>query len=192
MFAEVLACPKFKMIEILALKTWNSHQETITKNRKVSLDGIEYTQVKNLKIPDTGLVVHLKNFGRVKVFRRTFTNVRDTILRTYLTRMLSNRLADKNLISGTLSIGNWMLSPSYKALCGIERFMVRTSEAIRTHILCSIRAFSVVNEWGANWKLVWGAERNLYLQVARGFILEHLTEAWLNSHNQPLSMRVLR
>jgi len=39
----------------------------ITKNRKVSLDGIEYTQVKNLKIPDTGLVVHLKNFGRVKV-----------------------------------------------------------------------------------------------------------------------------
>jgi len=78
----------------------------ITKNRKVSLDGIEYTQVKNLKIPDTGLVVHLKNFGRVKVFRElSLTLPRDTILRTYLTRMLSNRLADKNLISGTLSIG---------------------------------------------------------------------------------------
>jgi len=77
----------------------------ITKNRKVSLDGIEYTQVKNLKIPDTGLVVHLKNFGRVKVFRRTFTNVAERYYITYLTRMLSNRLADKNLISGTLSIG---------------------------------------------------------------------------------------
>lgn len=46
----------------------------IAKNRKVSLDGLEYTQVKNLKIPDQGLVVYLKNFGRVKLFWRTFKN----------------------------------------------------------------------------------------------------------------------
>lgn len=40
----------------------------IAKNRKVSLDGLEYTQVKNLKIPDQGLVVYLRNFGREKLF----------------------------------------------------------------------------------------------------------------------------
>lgn len=46
----------------------------IAKNRKVSLDGLKYTQVKNLEIPDGGLLVHLKNFGRLKVFQRTFKN----------------------------------------------------------------------------------------------------------------------
>ncbi len=67
---------------------------------------------------------------------------------------------------------------SIKQLCGIERFMVRTSEAIRTHIFCSIRAFSQLELMRAeelieNWYEV---QRNLYLQVARGFILEHLIQ----------------
>ncbi len=46
----------------------------IAKNRKVSLDGTKYTQVKNLEIPGPGLIVYLKSFGHVKVFRRTFKN----------------------------------------------------------------------------------------------------------------------
>lgn len=56
----------------------------IAKNRKVSLNGFEYTQVKNLEIPDGGLVVHLKNFGRVKVFRRSFKNEAERYYITYL------------------------------------------------------------------------------------------------------------
>lgn len=56
----------------------------IAKNRKVSLNGFEYTRVKNLEIPKAGLVVHLKNFGRVKVFRRTFTNVTERYYIAYL------------------------------------------------------------------------------------------------------------
>lgn len=59
----------------------------IAKNRKVSLDGLNYTQVKDLEIPDSGLVVHLKNFGRVKVFRRTFKNETERYYITYLTDM---------------------------------------------------------------------------------------------------------
>ena len=47
----------------------------IAKNRTVSIKVGEYTQVQNLEIPDEGLVVHLKKFGRVKVFRKTFNNV---------------------------------------------------------------------------------------------------------------------
>ena len=46
----------------------------IAKNRKVSITGGEETQVQNLEIPEEGLVVHLKKFGQVKVFRRTFKN----------------------------------------------------------------------------------------------------------------------
>lgn len=46
----------------------------VAKNRKVSINGRESTQVQNLEIPDSGLMVHLNKIGRVKVFRKTFKN----------------------------------------------------------------------------------------------------------------------
>lgn len=46
----------------------------IAKNRKLSTNGRDYTQVKNLEIPDEGLMVHLKSFGSVKVFQKIFKN----------------------------------------------------------------------------------------------------------------------
>ena len=56
----------------------------IAKNRKVVNQGLKYTQVKNLEMTDGGLVVHLKNFGRVKVFQRTFKNESERYYITYL------------------------------------------------------------------------------------------------------------
>ncbi len=75
-------------------------------------------------------------------------------------------------------LGNWVLSQSREQLCGIERFMVRTSDAIKTHIFCSIRAFTHLElmrseELIENW---YELQKNLYLQVAREFILEHLQQ----------------
>ncbi len=84
-----------------------------------------------------------------------------------------------------------------KQVCGISRFMVsqrvagvppvvatgepvrvRTSEAIRTHFFSAIRAFTQLElmrseELIENWYEI---QRNLSLQVARDFILEHLTQ----------------
>jgi len=65
--------------------------------------------------------------------------------------------------------------------------MVRTSEAIKTHIFCSIRTFTQLELMRAeelieNW---YELQKNLYLQVAREFILEHLQQKLeVNSHNQ--------
>ncbi len=70
-------------------------------------------------------------------------------------------------------------------MCGIERFMVRTSEAIRTHFFSAIRAFTQLElmrteELIENWYEV---QRNLSLQVARDFILEQLAQkCGLNAH----------
>jgi len=44
----------------------------IAKNRKFTINGQKSIQVQALEIPDEGLVVHLKKFGDVKVFRQTF------------------------------------------------------------------------------------------------------------------------
>ncbi len=56
--------------------------------------------------------------------------------------------------------------------------MVRTSEAIKTHFFSAIRAFTQLElmrteELIENWYEV---QRNLSLQVARDFILEHLEQ----------------
>jgi hypothetical protein len=73
-----------------------------------------------------------------------------------------------------------------KQLCGIERFMVRTTEAIKTHFFSAIRAFTQLELMRAeelieNWYEV---QRNLSLQVARDFILEHLKhKVRLDAHN---------
>lgn len=64
--------------------------------------------------------------------------------------------------------------------------MVRTTEAIHTHFFSSIRAFTKLelmraSELIENWYEI---QRNLSLQVARDFILEHLEQRiTLNSHS---------
>lgn len=63
-------------------------------------------------------------------------------------------------------------------MCGIEQFMVRTTEAIRTHFFSAIRAFTQLElmrteELIENWYEI---QRNLSLQVAHDFILEHLKQ----------------
>lgn len=57
----------------------------IAKNRQVTINGGKYTQVQTLEIPAQELVVHLKEFGYVKVFCHTFKNEIDRyyIIRTY-------------------------------------------------------------------------------------------------------------
>ena len=65
--------------------------------------------------------------------------------------------------------------------------MVRTTEAVHTHFFSSIRAFTKLElmrseELIENWYEI---QRNLSIQVARDFILEHLTQKLcLNAHSQ--------
>lgn len=163
----------------------------IAKNRKVSTDGKNYTQIKNLKIPEQGLVINLKNFGRVKVFRSIFKN---EVERYYITS-LPNSDATGQISRQEFKVWHsihWGIECYHRAvkqLCGIERFMVRTSEAIKTHIFCSIRAFTHLElmrseELIENW---YELQKNLYLQVAREFILKHLQQKLgADTHNQSL------
>jgi hypothetical protein len=161
----------------------------VAKNRKVSINGQDYIQVQHLEIPDEGLVVHLKSFGRVKVFRRTFKNKDDR----YYIMSLPNKdeclLITRAEFKALHSI-HWGIECYHRAIkqvCGIERFMVRTTEAIHTHFFSSIRAFTKLELMRAeelieNWYEI---QRNLSLQVARDFILEHLKQkSGLNTHSQ--------
>ena len=112
---------------------------------------------------------------------------RDTTSFTYLTKMLLYKFLDRNLSNCTQFIGELnVITPAIRQLCGIERFMVRTTEAIKTHFFSAIRAFTQLELMRAeelieNWYEV---QRNLSLQVACDFILEHLKhKVRLNAHN---------
>lgn len=161
----------------------------IAKNRSSSIDGKTFTQVQNLEIPEDGLVVYLKSFGRVKVFRKSFKN------ETY--RYYIMYTPDKDTLSSisrtefnkvhSIHWGIECYHRAIKQVCGIGRFMVRTTVAISNHFFSAIRAFTQLElmrakELAKNW---YELQRHLSLQVARDFILEHLKQkVGLNTHGQ--------
>ncbi len=112
-------------------------------NRLVSLErGEKYVQVQSLDIPQDGLIIYLKQVGQVKVFRTVFKNE----FRYYV--MFIPNSGKLSAIHWTefekIHDQHWGIEQYHRALkqvCNIERFQVRESQAIRTHIFCSIRAF---------------------------------------------------
>ena len=123
----------------------------IAKNRSCSINGRDYTQVKNLEIPDEGLIVHLKSFGKVKVFQKVFKNVRVASRREdkrYYIIFLPDEdalVAITRVEFKALHSTHWGIECYHRAIkqvCGIEQFMVRTTEAIKTHFFSAIRAFT--------------------------------------------------
>jgi hypothetical protein len=126
--------------------TWYSSQENlkflrnqklgflmgIAKNRKVSVQPGVYTQVQELPIPDNGLVVHLNNFGKVKVFRKTFKNEVERYYIMFLPCLEELEYLTRYDFKQMHSI-HWGIECYHRAikqLCGIERFMVRTTDAL--------------------------------------------------------------
>lgn len=161
----------------------------IAKNRLCSVDGKNFIQVQNLEIPENGLIVYLKKFGKVKVFRRIFQNEIHRYYIMYVPNEDALFLISMADLKKLHSI-HWGIECYHRAIkqvCGIERFMVRTSEAIKTHFFSAIRAFTQLElmrseELIENWYEV---QRNLSLQVARDFILEHLKQkVGLKTHAQ--------
>lgn len=84
----------------------------IAKNRKVSIEPGKYVQVQELEIPDDGIVVHLKKFVRVKVFRKNFKNVQRKVLHHISKRREGTDRNNQTGIQGITfsSLGQRMLS----------------------------------------------------------------------------------
>ena len=154
-------------------------QVGIAKNRQVKLEDGKYQRVEDLEIPDIGLRVTLKEFGKVKVFKRTF---KDGSCRYYA----SFRYDESELRDWTrdefreLQAIHWGIECYHRALkqlCGLSKFQVRKTESIITHVFCSLRAFcqlelmriqGTIESW-------YSLQRELSLKVAREFILEQLS-----------------
>ncbi len=148
----------------------------VAKNRLVRLDGGRYQRVDTLTIPEQGMRVHLKGVGEVKVFCQRF---KDESCRYYLLYCPESKAleeAGKATFEHlhTLHWGIECFHRASKQLCGLQRFRVRLTEAIHTHVFCALRAFielelQVWHQQLQNW---YALQRHLYQEVARQFILQ--------------------
>jgi hypothetical protein len=151
----------------------------IADNRLVSLERGIQVQVQTLTIPESGLVVYLKEFGWVKVFCQSFKNEaryyimylpNDTELRQ-LNRQDFRQIHDSH----------WQIESFHrviKQVCNIERFQVRTESAIRTHCFCALQAFCKLQTMRIEGLIdnLYQVSRQLFVPVIRQFILANLSK----------------
>lgn len=153
----------------------------VEKNRTVSNEAGKYSQVSTLEISDEGLITHLKEFGFIKLFRKVFKKEDSKHYILYLPdEDKLQQIGRSEFI--TIHDIHWGIETFHRAIkqvCGICRFMVRDSQAIKTHIFCSLQAFVRLELMRSektitNWYEV---QRNLFTEVVREYILNNLTSA---------------
>ena len=151
----------------------------VEKNRIVSNEPGKHQQVKTIEIPDEGLITHLKEFGLIKLLRKDFRKGDSRHYILYLPN--SEKLRDisrQEFI--TIHDTHWGIESYHRAIkqvCGICKFMVRSTQAIKTHIFCSLQAFVHLEKMRStnsisNWYQV---QRNLFTLVIREYILSNLS-----------------
>ncbi|ABW25540.1 IS701-like element ISAcma42 family transposase [Acaryochloris marina] len=148
----------------------------VAKNRQVRVGAQQYQRVDNLIISEQGLHVHLKGVGIVKFFCQRFKNGSCRYYLLYAPDPKELAYAGKAEFEHlhTLHWGIECFHRAGKQLCGLQRFRVRLTEAVHTHVFCALRAFvelelQVWHQQIDNW---YALQRNLYQEVARQFILE--------------------
>ena len=151
----------------------------VEKNRTVSNVPRKYCQVNTIEIPDEGLITHLKEFGFVKLFRKVFKKEDSRHYILYLpSEEMFKQITRNEFI--TIHDTHWGIESFHRAIkqvCGICRFIVRDSYAIKTHIFCSLQAFvrlelmrseKIISNW-------YELQRNLFTLVVREYIVSNLT-----------------
>lgn len=149
-------------------------------NRTVSIEKGVWVQVQKLAIPDEGLLVWLRNFGQVKLFR---TRLKDQ-LRHYIVYLPDEQAyaAFGPASFQTLHDQHWQIEQYHRRLkqvCNIERFQVRTKVAIGNPIVASLCSFIQLQQMHMP-QLIANAyqwRRELYSDVIADFIRSFIPNA---------------
>jgi hypothetical protein len=159
MFDSWYACNKnLKFIRKLGWRFFSR----VRKNRLVNPDKTGNRPVSSLTVPDDGMVVHMKEFGFVKLFHSLNKAGKD---RYWVTNCLEmDYMGRKNLQAICWAIENY--HRALKELCGVEKCKIRKEAGQRNHINCALRAFirlEVVKKeqnitiYQAKWEIIKGA-----------------------------------
>lgn len=151
----------------------------IASNRQVSLTRGKTLSVKDVAIPETGLMGYLKAFGWVKVFSQPFKNEPRYYILYHPELDTLNGLSRQTFKA--IHDTHWQIECFHrvmKQVCNIERFYVRAESAIRNHFFCALRAFCQLQRLCFEGAIgnCYELSRQLFVPVVRQFILENLTE----------------
>ena len=164
----------------------------VESNRTVSIAKGSWVQVQKLDIPNEGLLVWLRDFGQVKLFR---TRLKDQ-LRHYVVY-----LTDEQAYAAfgtddfqTLHDQHWQIEQYHRLLkqvCNIERFQVRSKLAISNHIFASLCSFIQLQKMRMSQLIInaYQWRRELYANVVADFMrsfistVEHLNPQFRNVVN---------
>jgi hypothetical protein len=139
----------------------------LKSNRQVSVDRSGHVAIRDLIIPVSGLIVHLKGYGWVKVFRTVGTNGDAEYWATSKLDMTIQQAADYALDAWQIEVYH----RSLKQFTGIERGQFRLEIAQRNHIGLAIRAFVRLE--------VHRLQRQLPYFEAKTAIIRHAIRAYL-------------
>ena len=152
----------------------------VESNRVVSEEKGTWSQVQNLEIPKDGLLVWLKNFGMVKVFR--------TLLKDQKRHYVASIPEDETNGNSTGNIekfkfknfekwhdDHWKIEQYHRAIkqvCNIESFQVRGEPAVKTHIFAAICGFVELQRLCAVDLLrnCYALQRDLFNNVISAFV----------------------
>jgi len=164
----------------------------LESNRLVSVEKGLWVQVQQLAIPEEGLVVWLKEFGWVKLFR---TRLKDQ-LRHYIVYLPNDERL--NAFGATefskLHDQHWMIEQYHRAIkqvCHIEHFQVRGKVAIKNHLFAAICGYVQLQRLCAMEVIsnCYRLQRDLFNEVIASFIagfmptMQHLNPQFKSTVN---------
>jgi len=150
----------------------------LEKNRIVSTQPSLYEQVGQVLIPPEGLYTHLKGFDFIEVFRTVSQegDVRHYALyQSGQDRELPHRSTKQEF--ETLRLRHWQVEAFFRCIkqcCQAEKFFVRNTTAIHTHLFCVMRAFQKLAALTLNNLIdsMYGLHKMIFLQAQRQFITD--------------------
>jgi len=121
------------------------------------------------EIPEEGLVVHLKAYGMIKVFK-TFSQAKGAV-EYHATNKLDMTLSDIK----TVAAQRWKIEEYHRGLkqtTGIEKCQARNQRSQRNHIFCSIISFVALEVQRRRKQISWYQTKQSIIQHAmRQYIL---------------------
>ena len=156
------------------LKAVKNHQLSfmfaIESNRLVSLEKGSWQQIQTVKIPKDGLIVWLKEFGEVRVFRK---HLKDQV-RHYIVYSPNNKQVAHDDFS-QIHDQHWQIEQYHRAIkqiCHIEHFQVRSEQPIRNHIFSAIFAFCYLQKRVLEHAIttIYQHYRELFKEVTASFV----------------------
>lgn len=146
----------------------------IEKDRLISLEKGSYIKVADMpEFPESGKIVYLKEFGKVRIFRQIFKEA----YRYYIMGVANLENLESVCYANFKSAHDqhWQIECFHRALkqvCNIEKFQVRKSHAIKNHIYCALSAFCKLEIMKTkqvikNWYQI---KRQLFNAIIAGFI----------------------